>query len=96
LRFYPVVSGAALGLYRQKGLPGRGDGRLDGAAGEHAIDEDDDGFAIALVEPLQALELVEQSDSLISSSAPVGSWPSKSSSVETLRIAASCTHVSIE
>lgn len=37
-------------------------GLLDGAAGEDAVDEDDDSFAIALVEPLPALELVEQAN----------------------------------
>jgi hypothetical protein len=35
-------------------------GRLDGTPSEDAVDKDDDGLAIALVEPLQALDLVEQ------------------------------------
>jgi len=38
-------------------LPRCDDGRLDGASCEDAMDEDDDGLAITLVEILQALEL---------------------------------------
>ena len=48
---------------------------LDGAASEYAIDEDDDGLAIALDEILEALNLSSNRTSLISNSAPRGSRP---------------------
>lgn len=41
-------------------LPGCGDGGFDGATGEDAVDEDDHSFAVALIELLEADELVEQ------------------------------------